>query len=105
VFTVAETYRWSSLLHGINLANDLEAWHAVEIGAIGEQDDDALGAHTHTQHLRVMIELFEFLHLLVVPHDHFVLGPLRVLTAAHQSHDVLLVQKLDDADPSVQVSR
>ena len=95
----------SPVLHRVDLPNDLEPRHAVQVGTVMKKYNDALGAHTHAHHLRVVIQLLELLHFFVVPHDDFVLWPLWITASTHKSHDVLLIQELNDADPTVQIPR
>lgn len=92
------------MLVSIYLANEGKVRHPVKVDSVHDNDDYAFLPHPHTLNFRVVIQFLKLLHVLIVPHNNFVLGPLWILPTANERHYILFVQHLNYADTSKQVS-
>lgn len=67
-----QTDRWSVMLISVNLIDELEIAHAIHIDFIVKNDYDALRVHPHTLNFRVVVQLLNLFHILIIPKNHFV---------------------------------
>ena len=93
------------LLPCIDLANDRKLWNTVEVDFVGKENDYDFWAHADPFHVLIVVQLFKLVNFEVVPHDHFVFGPLGVRSSANEGHDVLSEEHLYESDSAVQVTR
>ena len=104
-FTHAQSNNRLLRLKCLNLPYNREFRETVDVDTALLQNDDALFAHPYALNFSIKVELFELLHLLVVPHDDFCFGPLGVLASAYECHYVLCVEDFNDAYAAVELSR
>ena len=102
-FTHAQSNNRLLRLKCLNLPYNREFRETVDVDTALLQNDDALFAHPYALNFSIKVELFELLHLLVVPHDDFCFGPLGVLASADECHYVLFVEHFNLAYAAVEL--
>ena len=85
----------------VNLVNELKIAHSIHIYFIVKNDNDALRMHPDAPHLRVMVQFFNLLHILVIPKNDLVFGPFWIITSSDQRHHILSVKHLYDSNTTV----